>query len=399
MASTTITKRHAKPMRQSFLIFGSPLIGEQEIEEVIATLRGGWIGTGPRVEQFEKDMMAYTGAQHAVAVSSCTAALHLSLLVLGVGRGDEVITTPMTFAATANAIIHTGAKPVFVDVNRETMLLDPGRLEDAITPRTKAIMPVHLTGKLCSMDEIQSVAQKHSLFIVEDAAHCIEGRYHGRRVGSISDLTCFSFYVTKNLTTGEGGMVTTDNPDWAKRLRILALHGMDAHAYHRFGDRGYRHYEVVEAGFKNNMTDIQAALGIHQLRRLEESWERRNAIWNTYQNAFVDLPLHRPASDEPGTRHARHLYAIVVQKEECDNSRDQLLEHLAQHRIGTGVHYTPVHLHPFYRKMFGYKEGDFPNAEWIGKGTISLPFSAKLTDEDVNDVVSSLCAFFAVRSA
>jgi dTDP-4-amino-4,6-dideoxygalactose transaminase len=379
-----------KRARQDFLIFGSPLIGEEEIREVVATLRGGWIGTGPRVAQFEKMIKEYTEAQHAIALSSCTAALHLSLLVLGVGPGDEVVTTPMTFAATANAILHTGAKPVFADVNRETMLLEPEKIEAAITPRTKAILPVHLAGRLCPMDEILAVARRHGLAVIEDAAHCIEGRYHGRKVGSISDLTCFSFYVTKNLTTAEGGMVMTNNPVWAERLRTLALHGMDVHAYNRFGDRGYRHYQVVEAGFKYNMTDIQAALGIHQLMRIEASWRRRNEIWNEYQKAFSGLPLHRPVDDEVDTRHARHLYTILIDEEACGKTRDQLLDYFTRQRIGTGVHYTPVHLHPYYRKTFGYREGDFPNAEWIGQRTMSLPLSAKLIEQDVEDVIAVL---------
>jgi dTDP-4-amino-4,6-dideoxygalactose transaminase len=379
-----------KRARKEFLVFGSPLIGEEEIAEVVATLRSGWIGTGPRVKQFEEMMKQYTGAKHAVAVSSCTAALHLSLLVLGLGPGDEVITTPMTFAATANAIIHAGAKPVFVDVDRETMLIEPDRIEAAVTHRTKAILPVHLTGRLCLMDEILAIARKHNLFVIEDAAHCIEGRYHGRSVGTIGDITCLSFYVTKNLTTAEGGMVLTNNPKWDERLRVLALHGMDVHAYQRFGDSGYRHYQVTEPGYKYNMTDIQAALGIHQLKRLEESWERRNAIWEKYQEAFSGLPIHLPARDNPGERHARHLYTILVHEEECGKSRDQLLEYFTQHRIGVGVHYTPVHLHPYYRRTFGYGEGIFPNAEWIGKGTLSLPLSAKLSREDVEDVITVL---------
>jgi dTDP-4-amino-4,6-dideoxygalactose transaminase len=379
-----------KRSRQDFLVFGSPLIGEEEIAEVVATLRSGWIGTGPRARQFEAMMAEYTSAKHAMAVSSCTAALHLSLLALGIDAGDEVITTPMTFAATANAILHAGARPVFADVNRDTMLIDPEKIEAAITPRTKAILPVHLTGRLCPMDEIATIAKKHGLFVIEDAAHCVEGSYHGRKVGSISDLTCFSFYVTKNLTTGEGGMVTTDNPQWAEKLRVLALHGMDAHAYNRFGGTGYRHYQVIEAGFKYNMTDLQAALGIPQLKRVETSWERRNAIWSEYQGAFSSLPVHRPASDEPGTRHARHLYTILARKAECGKSRDELLEYFTRQKIGTGVHYTPVHLHPYYRKTFGYKEGDYPNAEWIGEATMSLPLSAKLQEEDVEDVIAVL---------
>jgi len=384
-----------KSARESFLVFGSPLIGEEEIAEVVATLRSGWIGTGPRTAQFEQAMKEYTGAKFAVAVNSCTAALHISLLALGVGPGDDVITTPMTFVATASAILHSGAKPVFVDVDRKTMLLDPERIEAAITPRTKAILPVHLMGRPCAIDEMLAVARKHGLFVVEDAAHCIEGKIHGRKVGSIGDSTCFSFYVTKNLTTGEGGMVTTDNPAWAERLRVLALHGMDVHAYHRFGGSGYKHYQVVVPGYKYNMTDIQAALGIHQLKRIESSWERRNAIWNRYQRELAGLPVHLPAEDEPDARHARHLYAILVQEEECGKNRDQLLEHLTREKIGAGVHYTPVHLHPYYRQTFGYAEGSFPNAEWIGKGTVSLPLSAKLTDEDVEDVIGAVHQFFS----
>jgi dTDP-4-amino-4,6-dideoxygalactose transaminase len=383
-----------RPKRKNFLVFGSPKFEEAEIQEVVATLRGGWIGTGPRVTQFEEGMKEYTGARHAVAVNSCTAALHLSLLVLGVGAGDEVITTPMTFAATANAIVHTGARPVFVDIDREMMLLDAKKIERVISPRTKVILPVHLTGRLCPMDDLLAIAQKHGVFLIEDAAHCIEGRYHGRKVGAIGDLTCFSFYVTKNLTTGEGGMITTDNAEWAARLRTLALHGMDAHAYHRFGDKGYRHYQVVEAGYKYNLTDMAAALGLHQLKRIDASWARRDAIWRQYQDAFAGLPVHRPAGDELGTRHARHLYTLVLQEKECGKSRDQLLNFLTKENIGTGVHYTPVHLHPFYRKTFGYTDGDFPEAEWVGNGTISLPFSASLSDDDVEDVIGAVRRFF-----
>ena len=383
----TPTVQTLKPVRKEFLVFGSPLIAEDEIAEVVATLRSGWIGTGPRVTQFEEMMKEYTGAQYAVAVSSCTAALHLSLLVLGIGPGDEVVTTPMTFAATANAIIHAGARPTFVDVDRETMLMDPEKIKAAITPRTKAILPVHLAGRPCAMDQIREIARQHGLFVIVDAAHCIERRYRRFKRGKISDLTCFCFYVAKNLTTAEGGMVLTNNPALVEKLRALALHGMDVHAYNRFGDRGYRHYQVVEPGYKYNMTDIQAALGIHQLRRLEASWERRNEIWAEYQRAFSDLPIHLPPPDEPGTRHARHLYTVIVDEGECGKERDQLLEYFKQNKIGVGVHYTPVHLHPYYRRTFGYQEGSFPHAEWIGRGTISLPLSAKLTDEDVDDVI------------
>jgi dTDP-4-amino-4,6-dideoxygalactose transaminase len=390
MRAATPAVQRLRAKRDSFLVFGSPLIGEEEIEEVVATLRSGWIGTGPKVARFEQMMQEYTGAQHAVALGSCTAALHLCLLVLGVGPGDEVITTPMTFAATANAIVHTGAKPVFADVVRDTMLLDADKLEAVITPRTKAIIPVHLAGRPCELDAIAAIAKKHHLFVVEDAAHCIEGRYHGRPVGTIGDLTCFSFYVTKNLTTAEGGMVMTSNREWAERIRVLSLHGMDNDAHKRFGNGGYRHYQVLAPGYKYNMTDIQASLGIHQLKALETSWRRRNDIWNHYQHSLSDWPVHLPAPDERDTRHARHLYTIVVQEPECGVSRDDVLNGLKQRNIGCGVHYTPVHLHPYYRHTFGFTEGSFPNAEWIGAGTLSLPLSAKLSDEDVEDVIAAL---------
>jgi dTDP-4-amino-4,6-dideoxygalactose transaminase len=377
------------------LVFGSPLIGESEIQEVIDTLRSGWVGTGPRVAKFEQLMQEYTGARHAIAVSSCTAALHLSLLALGIGAGDEVITTPMTFAATANAIVHAGATPVFADVNRATMLIEPDAIEAAITSKTKAIIPVHLAGRPCPMNEIMDIAARHGLRVIEDAAHCIEGRYDDKRIGTIGDFSCFSFYVTKNLTTAEGGMVTTSSEEWADKIRVLGLHGMDKDAYRRFGDTGYKHYQVVAPGYKYNMTDIQAAIGIHQLPRLEASWTRRDQIWTYYQDMLSNLPIHLPVADEPNIRHARHLYTPVVVHAECGKDRDDVLNLLTENKIGTGVHYLALHLQPYYRSAFGFKKGDYPNAEWIGAGTFSLPLSAKLSDDDVEDVVQALRRIFS----
>jgi dTDP-4-amino-4,6-dideoxygalactose transaminase len=372
-----------------YIIFGSPLIGEEEIAEVCATLRSGWIGTGPRVCRFEELFREYVGAKHAVAVNSCTAALHLSLLVSEVGPGDEVITTPMTFCATANAIVHAGARPVFVDVDPDTMNLDPRGVAAAITPRTRAIVPVHLAGRPCPMDELQALADRHGLLVIEDAAHCIEGRYHGRKVGAISPLTCFSFYVTKNMTTGEGGMVTTDSDDLAAKLKMYALHGMSADAWHRFSDRGYKHYQVVFPGFKYNMTDLQAALGLHQIGRLETHLHRRNEIWQAYDVAFADMPVLTPAAAEADTIHARHLYTLRVLTE-CGKQRDDVLQELHAQGVGTGVHYTALHLHPYHRETSGYREGMFPNAERIGATTLSLPLSAKLTDEEVDRVIEAV---------
>ena len=377
-------------MRKEFLAFGSPVIDEAEIDEVVATLRSGWIGTGPRVARFEEMFREYIGARHAIALNSCTAALHLSMVVSGVGPGDEVITTPMTFCATANSIVHTGARPVFVDVEPDTGNIDPGRIEEAITPRTKALIPVHYAGRPCRMDKIEAIALRHGLLLIEDAAHAIEAAYHGRKIGTIGDLTCFSFYVTKNVVTAEGGMVTTDNSDFAAKIKMYGLHGMSKDAWKRFSDEGYRHYQVLFPGFKYNMTDIQAALGIHQLGRVADGARRREKAWARYDEALADLPVVPPAPVAEDIVHARHLYTILLKIEEIGKSRDQVLNELIRLNIGTGVHYTALHLHPYYRETFGHKPGDFPNAEYIGDRTLSLPLSAKLTDGDVEDVIGAL---------
>jgi len=377
-------------MRKDFLVFGSPLIEEEEIDEVVATLRSGWIGTGPRVARFEELFRKYIGVRGAVAVSSCTAALHLAMLVSEVGPGDEVITTPMTFCATANAIVHTGARPVFVDVERDTGNIDPSLIASAITSRTRAILPVHYAGRPCRMDEIQELTRRHGLLLIEDAAHAVEAAYHGRKIGTIGDLTCFSFYATKNVTTAEGGMVTTADIELAEKIKMYALHGLSMDAWRRFSDEGYKHYDVRVAGFKYNMTDLQAALGIHQLARLERNAARREAIWARYNEAFEALPVVGPAPVEPGTIHGRHLYTILLKTEAIGKSRDRVLNELIRLNVGTGVHYTPVHLHHYYREKFGHKPGDFPNAEWIGDRTLSLPFSGKLSDQDVDDVIAAV---------
>jgi dTDP-4-amino-4,6-dideoxygalactose transaminase len=372
------------------IVFGRPYIGEEEIAEVVDSLRSGWIGTGPKVQQFEKLFREYVGAKHAVAVNSCTAALHLALLGSGIGPGDEVITTPMTFCATGNAVLHTGAVPVFADVDPETMNISPERIEAAITPRTRAILPVHFGGRPCAMDEIGAIASRHGLLVIEDAAHCIEGAFRGRKIGALSPLTCFSFYVTKNVVTGEGGMVTTDDDQLAAKIKMNALHGMDADAWQRFSDKGYRHYQVVFPGFKYNMTDLQAALGIHQLNRVERQLRRREEIWARYDAAFAELPIVLPGPPEPETVHARHLYTVLIEPQRSGKRRDDILQELFVRGVGTGVHYTALHLHPYYRNRFGYSEGDFPAAERIGAATLSLPMSPALTDDDVEQVIGAL---------
>lgn len=377
-------------MRENFLVFGSPRIDEDEIEEVVSCLRSGWIGTGPRVAEFERRFAEYKDATHAVAVNSCTAALHLSILAAGIGPGDEVITTPLTFCATVNAIIHAGATPVLADVNPLSMNIDPECVRAKITPRTKAILPVHFAGRACDMDPLCSLAKEHDLTIIEDCAHAIETEYHGRKAGCFGDFGCFSFYVTKNIITGEGGLILARKPEHAARLKVLALHGMSSDAWKRFGDEGYKHYLVTEAGFKYNMMDLQASLGIRQLEKVERYWLRRGEIWARYMDALSDLPLTLPAPVEEGTRHAYHLYSVMVDEKRAGISRDAFLTAMTQQKIGVGVHYLSLPEHPHYQERFGWSPQDYPHARDIGRQTVSLPISAKLGDEDVEDVIRAV---------
>jgi dTDP-4-amino-4,6-dideoxygalactose transaminase len=311
------------------------------------------------------------------------------MLATGVRSGDEVITTPMTFCATVNSIIHCGATPVLVDCDRETMNISPAQIEEKITAKTKAILVVHFAGRSCDMDPILDLARSYDLMVIEDCAHAIETEYKGRKAGTDGDMGCFSFYITKNMTTGEGGMVVTDDDRTANRIKMLALHGMNKDAWKRFSDAGYRHYEVAFSGFKYNMMDLQAALGLHQLRRVEENWLRRAEIWKRYNESFAHLPCILPREPEPDTRHAYHLYTPLIDIDHLGKSRDWVLDALTAEGIGVGVHYIPVHLHPFYRKTFRWHKGDFPNAEWIGARTISLPISPALSEKDVQDVITA----------
>lgn len=378
-------------MRDSFLVFGAPLIEEADIAEVVDSLRSGWLGTGPKVARFEELFRRYTGAEHAVAVSSCTAALHLCLLAAGVGPGDEVITTAMTFVATVNAIVHTGATPVLVDCDRRTGLIDPHRVEAAATSRTRAIVPVHLYGRPCAMDTIMDIAARHRLTVIEDAAHAIEARHRGRKIGTIGHMTAFSFYVTKNITTGEGGMVTTKDPALAETVRRQALHGLSHDAWRRHAHDGDRRYTAEAAGFKYNMTDLQAALGIHQLARIERGLERRREIWRRYDEAFARLSVELPPPVDADTVHARHLYTLCVDPAR-GVTRDAFVDRLHGLNVGTGVHFVGVHLQPYYARRFGCKPEDFPSATWISERTVSLPLSAGLTDTDVEDVIQAVVA-------
>lgn len=376
--------------RNRFLVFGAPAIEAAEIREVVATMRSGWLGTGPKTAAFERDMAQYKHSPHAIALNSCTAALHLSLLASGVGPGDEVITTPMTFCATVNAIIHTGATPVLADIDPLTHNIDPAAVERAITPRTKALLPVHFAGRPCDMDRLCALADRFGLALIEDCAHAIETQYRGRHAGTFGNFGCLSFYVTKNIVTGEGGMVLAKREADAARIKVLGLHGMSKDAWKRFGDDGYKHYQVIEAGFKYNMTDLQAGIGLHQLRRIEKYWLRRQQIWQRYNEAFARLPLVLPAVPQAQTRHAFHLYTVCVDESGTGITRDTFLDRMTAHGIGVGVHYLSIPEHPHYQERYGWRPEHWPHAMRVGRQTVSLPLSARLSDDDVADVIEAV---------
>lgn len=377
---------------EPFLVFGAPKIGEEEIAEVEACMRSGWLGTGPRVARLEKDFATYRRVQasQVAAVNSCTAALHVSMVASSLEPEAEVITTPLTFCATVNAILHAGLSPVLADVDPVTQNIDPAAIEAAITPRTRAIVPVHFAGRPCDMEAIMAIAAKHHLVVIEDCAHAIETEYHGQPAGTFGDFGCFSFYVTKNVTTGEGGMILGRDEEHIARARILALHGMSKDAWHRFGDAGYRHYQVVECGFKYNMMDLQAAIGLHQLAKVDAHWQRRRDIWAFYQQALADLPLVLPAEPESGTCHGYHLYTVLIDAARCGVSRDGFLDAMNAARIGTGVHYLSIPEHPYYQQRFGWRPEQWPHAMRLGRETVSLPLSPALTDADVERVITAV---------
>ena len=376
--------------REDFLVFGSPKIEEAEIQDVEAVMRSGWLGTGPRVAQFEHEFGLYRGAAHAVALNSCSAALHLSLLASGVGPGDEVITTPLTFCATVNAIIHAGATPVLADIDPDTLNIDPAQVRRRLSPRTRAIVPVHFAGRPCEMDDLMWLARQHGLKVIEDCAHAIETQYHGRNVGTIGDFGCFSFYVTKNIVTGEGGMVLARREEDAARIKVLGLHGMSKDAWKRFGDEGYKHYYVVEAGFKYNMMDLQAAIGLQQLTRVEPYWQRRKQIWERYVHELAELPLTLPPGPATDTLHSYHLFSVQLDEARCGISRDKFLDAMTAQGIGVGVHYLALPEHPFYQQRMGWRPEHTPHATRVGRQIVSLPISAKLSNSDVGDVISAV---------
>jgi dTDP-4-amino-4,6-dideoxygalactose transaminase len=367
-----------------------PSIGREEVAAVTETLLSGWLTTGPKASLFESELAAYTGAKHAVAVNSCTAGLHLSLLALGVGPGDEVITTPYTFAATGETIVHTGARPVFVDVESGGFNIDPQKIAAAITPKTKAIVPVHIAGDPCNMKAIMALSRHHGIPVVEDAAHALGAVDEGRPIGSIGTMTVFSFYATKNLTTGEGGMITTNLEPLAQSVRQLSLHGLSRDAWTRYGAKGTWRYEICELGYKYNLSDIQAAIGLAQLRKFSAMQARRLRLVEAYQEGLANIPdLILPAERE-NTSHAWHLYIIRLGENRTPAERDELIEELKRLGIGVSVHFIPLHLHRYYQRTCSYGPGDFPEAEKQYFAAISLPLYPALKLEEVGYVCRML---------
>ncbi len=384
-------------MREGFLPFAPPSIGEDEIAEVIDTLRSDWITTGPKVARFEREFAARVDAPAAVALSSCTAAMHVALCSLDIGTGDQVICSPLTFCSSVHVVEHAGAIPLLADVEADTLNLDPDRVEAvaAGNPAVKAIQPVHLYGHPCDLDALTAIASQRRLALVEDAAHSLPASYRGRPIGAPSrnrevvNLTAFSFYATKNLTTAEGGMLTGP-PALIERARILALHGMSRDAYNRYSEAGSWYYEVVAAGFKYNMTDIQAALGLHQLRRLPDFQVRRQEIAAAYARGLADVAEIQLPTVRPEVEHAWHLYVIRLHLDRLTIDRARFIEEMKARNIGTSVHFIPVHMHPYYRDRYGYRPDDFPVARREYERMLSIPIYPRMSNRDVEDVIAAV---------
>jgi len=383
-----VTGQESAP--EGFLPYNQPDIGDAEVEEVVATLRSGWLAPGPRVAAFEQRFAEAVGAPHAVAVNSCTAGMHLALVAAGIGPGDEVITTPLTFAATVNVIIHAGATPVLADVEPVDLTLDPDQVAARLTPRTRAIMPVHYAGAACRMDEILALARARGLLVIEDAAHALGTKVGDRAVGSLGDAAVFSFYATKNITTAAGGMVTTGDGRLAERMRLLSLHGLSADAWDRYTARGSWYYQVLAPGYNYAMTDLQGALGLRQLDRFPRFQAQRRLLADRYRDLLADLPEIVLPRERPGTTHAWHLYVIRLRTAGLRLNRDTFINEMRARGIGTSVHFIPLHLHPFYREKFGWRPGDFPRAEEAFEGLVSLPLYTRMTEGDVERVARAV---------
>jgi dTDP-4-amino-4,6-dideoxygalactose transaminase len=381
-----------RPIRDDFLPFGRPSITSEEIAAIGDVLRSGWIGMGEKTIAFERAFAEAAEARHAVSVSSCTAGLHLALVAAGIGPGDEVITTPMTFVATVNAILETGASPVLVDIDPRTMNIEPDAVARAITPRTRALLPVHFGGLPCDLDGLRALAAPRGLTIVEDAAHAVGARFRGRPIGGHGNLVAFSFYPNKNITTIEGGMVTTDDDRLAEEMRLLRLHGLSSDAWRRFAASGIVVSHALRPGHKYNLTDVQSVLGLSQLARLPEFLATRERYAAMYDEALEDLPIdrqHRPPLGAPD-RHGLHLYIVLLRLEELTADRNEIVRALRAERVGAGVHYLAIHRHPYFAETLPYRDGDFPVAESVSDRTLTLPLSPSMSEEDLGDVIEAL---------
>lgn len=379
-----------KPVRVKYLLPFAPSIGKDEIDEVVDTLKSGWLTTGPKTKKFEEMAKKYLDCKNSIALSSCTAALHLALVVANIGSGDEVITTPFTFIATANVILHQGAKPIFVDIEKETYNIDPLKIERAITKKTKAIIPVHFAGHPCAMDKIIKIAKRHKLSVIEDAAHAFGAEYKGKKIGTASDFVAFSFYAAKNITTAEGGLLCIKNKKNAYKARIISLHGMNKDAWKRYARGGSWYYEVIYPGYKYNLSDLQASLGLHQLRKIDDFIGRKERIVQIYNRAFGKIPELRIPKVKKNIRHTWYLYPILINKELLKIDRAKFIQALKAENIGSSVHFIPVHFHPYYKNAFGFQKGDFPNAEYVYERLISLPIHSTMSMEDAHDVVAAI---------
>jgi len=385
-------------MIKDFLPFSRPTISQEAIQEVVDCLNSGWITTGPRVAKFTEDLKQYLSAPHVLPLQSATAGLHLALLSLNLSKDDEVITTPLTFAATLNTIILAGAKPSLVDVDPETFNIDLNKLEDAINKNTKVIMPVHFAGLPVDLDGVYYLAKKYNLRVIEDAAHAIGAEYKNKKIGSFGDIQVFSFHPNKNMTTGEGGVVATKDAELAENIALLRFHGMDREAWQRFGKKGAQDYEIVAPGFKYNMMDMQAALGIHQLKELNSFIAKRTILADRYQEklkSFAGFVL--PGSPEYSHKHAWHLYTPLINEEFAELNRDSFMKNMKDQNIGTGLHYKPVHLYPYYKENFGFKNGDFPIAENIGSKIVSLPLFPTMTFQEQDYVIDTIDNIFTTK--
>ncbi|MFQ6041673.1 MAG: DegT/DnrJ/EryC1/StrS family aminotransferase [Candidatus Poribacteria bacterium] len=367
-----------------------PWLDEAEIEAVAEVLKSGWLSTGPKTAEFERCFAEYIGVKHALAVSSCTAGLHLALIAAGVGAGDEVITTPYTFTATSEAIAYTGARPVFADIDARTLNILPEDIEKRVTKATKAILPVHIAGLPCEQESIIQIANRHNLCTIDDAAHAVSAEYKGVKVGAIADMSSFSFYATKNLTTAEGGMITTDNDDFADKIRLIRYHARDKDAWARQQSRNRWYYDVTAQGYKYNMSDIQAAIGLCQLAKIEKQYERRRILVDEYNEAFKGMPEIVIPKDIVDGKHAWHLYIIQLNIERLSITRDEFINAMFEEKVECGVHYIPLHFHKFYQQKYGYKKGDFPNAERVYERVVTLPLHPNLTEDDADYVIEAV---------